>query len=114
MNGTYILDVEGNPQACDDVATWGYWMSQRSNKIIQQTQVGEYFVSTVFLGLDYSFGQLEGPILFESMVFKSTPEARVMADADAWTDIDSRRYATRAEALEGHAQLVRKYEGSPQ
>lgn len=113
MNGTYILDAEGNPQARDDVATWGYWMSQRSNKIIQQTQVGEYWISTIFLGLDHTWDG-SGPILFESMVFKSTPEARVMADADAWTDIDSRGYATRMEALAGHTELVRKYEGSPQ
>ena len=51
-------------------------------------------VSTVWLGIDHSFGG-GTPILFETMVFDPLGES-----------VESRRYCTEAEALEGHAQAV--------
>lgn len=55
-------------------------------------------VSTVFLGMDHSFG--EGPpVLYETMVFP----------AGTVDDRDCRRYRTRAEAVAGHAEMVAKW-----
>jgi hypothetical protein len=50
-------------------------------------------ISTVFLGLDHSFGEGE-PVLFETMTFG-------LGDDDI-----QQRYTTREEAIAGHAQVV--------
>jgi hypothetical protein len=55
-------------------------------------------VSTVFLFLDHGFGT-DGPVLYESMVFP----------LDSYGELDCRRYRTRQEALEGHAELVAEH-----
>jgi hypothetical protein len=52
-------------------------------------------VSTVWLGLDHSFGRAGGPLIFETMTFRH-------GDADPTVY----RYATEAGALAGHAALV--------
>ncbi len=53
-----------------------------------------YCVSTVWLGIDYSF--LEGiPIIFETLVFKND-----------YTEMDIYRYATEKGAKEGHTEAV--------
>lgn len=62
---------------------------------VAYTEVGESYVSTVLLGSDHSFG-FGPPIIFESMVFPDCGECE--------------RYATRVEALEGHAQMVARLE----
>jgi hypothetical protein len=89
MSDKYIL-VDGEPQACDDLMTWGQWFeTHRTERILQQDHIGDVKVSTVFLGLDHSFG--EGPpLLWETMIFGGVH--------DSYTD----RYSTAAEALEGH------------
>lgn len=55
-----------------------------------------HVVSTVWLGLDHSF-RGGPPLIFETMVF---------ADEDSFMDLESDRYSTEAEALEGHARMV--------
>ncbi len=44
------------------------WMSDHKNKVVEQTEIGSVFISTVFLGLDHAWGGGE-PVLFETMVF---------------------------------------------
>jgi len=56
-------------------------------------------VSTVWLGLDHSFGSGGPPIIFESMVFA------VNGEDISGDEIDQVRYATLEEALEGHERL---------
>lgn len=73
-------DLDGKRVAQDDVVTPGgrcLW------------------VSTVWLGLDHSFLTGGPPIIFETMVFEH-------GMADSYMD----RYATEAQALEGHAAIV--------
>lgn len=51
-----------------DLMTWAKWLEDRGNRDVAKTDVGNLWVSTVFLGLDHSFG--EGPpILFETWSF---------------------------------------------
>lgn len=57
-------------------------------------------VSTVWLGVDYSFGLGEHPpLIFETMVFSRAGKIA-----------GCRRYSTEHEALEGHARMVRMVE----
>jgi len=60
------------------------------------TVVGKVNVSTVWLGLDHQWGD-GPPLIFETMVFGGRGK---LADAQ-------QRYATREQALAGHAEMVR-------
>lgn len=75
MSYKYILDGK-TPVAEPDLMKWGEWMQKANRTVRKDTAtvklagqpIGEVRVSTVFLGLDHSFG--EGPpLLFETMVF---------------------------------------------
>lgn len=92
---TYILDDHGNPVEEPDIATWGLWFQDHEEaRRVAADDVGEVRVSTVFLGMDHShFGAV--PLLYETMIFGG--------ENDMWQD----RYATREEALAGHAEAVK-------
>jgi len=53
-------------------------------------------ISTVFLGIDHSFGFGEGPLLFETMVFNGP------------LDGEQDRYSTWDEAEAGHKAMVER------
>ncbi|MGA2609545.1 MAG: hypothetical protein ABSH01_19060 [Terriglobia bacterium] len=90
----YILDAAGNPQEAEDTLQWGRWM-QTAKRHIGEDQIKESRISTVFLGLDHSFGEGE-PVLWETMVFGGP------------LDGEQNRYTSRQLALEGHAEMCRK------
>jgi hypothetical protein len=69
----------------------------RCRRIAQDTTPGGHIVSTVWLGLDHSFG--EGPpLIFETMV--------QLVSGD-W--VDQQRYSTEAEARSGHAEVLARW-----
>jgi hypothetical protein len=101
----FVLDATGEPLAVDDVRAWGMWYESAGvSRIVEQTHVEQYFVSTVFLGIDHQWG--DGlPLLWETMVFDDS-----RAGMDKRLDVDCHRYSSRADALAGHqttVQLVR-------
>ena len=59
------------------------------------------WVSTVWLGLDHGFHGGK-PIIFETMVFDKEGTGE---------DLDQDRYTTEQQAREGHAAMVKKWEG---
>jgi hypothetical protein len=76
MRDKYIL-VGQSAVPCDDLIEWATWFDTADRRVFK-TLVGEYEVSTVFLGLDHNFhrlltGEDSPPILFETMIF---PAAR--------------------------------------
>jgi hypothetical protein len=83
------------------VTTWraSAFLSDPANKIIEQTQLPNCWVSTVFLGLDHGFSD-GAPLVFETMVFPSKDDLH---------ELDCERYSTLAEAKAGHARLIEKY-----
>lgn len=92
------LDENHRVVKCD-LMTWAQWMeSEKGNRVVQQTAVGEVSVSTVFLGLDHGFGGK--PKWFESMVFGGT------------MDGEQERYETWNEAVAGHEKLVARVKES--
>ena len=54
------------------------WL-QTADTRVAETHVGDYWISTVFLGLDHSFHH-GPPVLFETMIFLNTPEAQRRPD----------------------------------
>ena len=84
------LDRQGKPL---DLMEWAAKMEDASYKRIARTTVGEAEVSTVWLGLDHSFGH-GSPLIFETMIFGGPH--------DQWQD----RYSTEAQAEAGHLRVV--------
>lgn len=84
----YKLDENQEPIPVDYVE----WDSASANWVIQQDHIDESFVSTVFLGADLSCGFT--PALFETMIFGGPMDGKQC------------RYATRAEALAGHEEIL--------
>jgi hypothetical protein len=113
----YTLDAAGQPVAADDLSQWAQWL-ETADRTIGLTRVGPLEVSTVFLGVRTvdNFLASDRPVLFETMLFGDEAAiaelaalnpadrsiiARVLGSADF-----QRRYATRAEAEAGHAEVV--------
>lgn len=99
----YVLDDDGRPLPCDDVAAWGEWLERatrdRSRIVAQDTDeatTGTVRVSTVFLGLDHNWSGHGPPILWETMVFGGP--------LDGETD----RYRSRDAALAGHQVMCQR------
>jgi len=101
--GHYTLDAHGNPVPCNDILEWGRWMerSSRDRTRIIASDLDEsdpaktIHVSTVFLGLDHSFGS-GPPVLWETLVFGGL------------LDGEQRRYTSRAAALAGHQEICER------
>jgi len=96
MNDKYILH-EKTPIIEHDLIKWAEWF-ETADRIVKQDKIGNTIISTVFLGLDHSFGGHE-PLLFETMIFN-----RIHDDYQE-------RYSSWDEAEIGHQKallLVRK------
>ena len=102
---TYILDGR-TPVACDDMMLWGDWMNPEGKEPFHRTVRRDSFIigskeycdlSTVFLGIDYNFGERGSPVLFESMVF-----------GGEHLDESMDRYCTWAEAAIGHSKIFQR------
>jgi hypothetical protein len=89
----YVLD--GRNPVPTDLMTWARWF-ETADRHVACDYVGPIYVSTVFLGLDHSWGR-GPPLLFETMVF---------ADDDAH-DLICRRYSTWEQAERGHIVALR-------
>ena len=74
------------PEGVAGLMLWAEKMETK-NRIVAQDQVGNKWISTIFLGIDHGF---DSPLLFETMVFEDD------VAGDMW------RYSTWDEAMEGH------------
>jgi len=73
-------------------------MQVESNRIIKQTEIKELLVSTIFTGIDYSFGSAEKK-LFETIIFGLDEEIH-----PKWQN------ATWNSAIEKHHELIQMIE----
>jgi hypothetical protein len=84
----YYLDENKNAIPTKSAIEWGQRF-KRQDRVVKQSKLpGARYLSTVFLGIDHSYGGNK-PLLFESMLFPGN---------------DLRRYSTWAEALAGHEE----------
>lgn len=85
---------------------WRDAVSEKDAKRVAETTLPNgYWVSTVWLGINHSFGSGR-PLIFETMVFPHNKQDDGGKGVTGWGDVDSDRYSTEAEALEGHARMV--------
>jgi hypothetical protein len=92
MGEHYILDADHNAKPAE-LMEWAKFFEDMSKRRVANDHIGDVRVSTVFLGLDHSFG--EGPpLIFETLIFGGP------LDQEMW------RYSTWDEAVEGHQHAV--------
>ena len=89
----YILEGK-EPKQIDSVLEWGRWFNKNKKHVALTEITDKIKVSTVFLGLDYSFND-SVPILFETMIF-----------GGKHNDYQE-RYATWEQAEAGHKRAVK-------
>jgi hypothetical protein len=109
-SGRYILDGH-IPVPCEDLHAWSRWLdTHRTERVVKQEDVGPFWVSTVFMGLDHDFSEKGPPLLFETMLFKSVRTDFTADDAkralDFLMDAPQLRTSTWELALEQHAEAV--------
>jgi hypothetical protein len=95
MSDKYILDGH-QAVPTDDLIEWARWLETADCHVAQDTPVPGVRVSTIFLGLDHSFGRRTEPLLFETMVFGGR------------LDQERERYSTWEEAEQGHRAMLQK------
>lgn len=98
MSDKYI-EKEGKPVLEPDLMTWARNF-ERADRHVAQDKIGDVRISTVFLGIDHSFGHGH-PLLYETMVFGGP------------LDQEQERYSTREDALAGHAATVERVKAAP-
>jgi len=91
----HIYDRDGMPIS---MAEYSRLLAQPGYQRVAEDQVGPYWISTVWLGVDHGWGRRPVPVIFETMVFAE--------NGKVGHDLEMRRYSTEAEALEGHAETV--------
>jgi len=96
MNNYY--DKQGLPIS---MVEWENLFEDHEYRIVKQEVLENgIFISTVWLGLDHSFGFDDKLKIFETMVFPSEGD---------YNDIDTLRYSSLEEAEKGHKELVKKW-----
>jgi len=93
----YILEGK-KVVGVDDVLVWGKMFNSREDRIVKKTKIGDVEVSTVFLGIDHSFG-VGKPLLFETMIF------------GGGNDGYQERYETWRQAEAGHRKAIKVVQG---
>lgn len=102
MIGYYTL-VGQTPVPCEDLLEWARWFEEGENRrVMYTTMLDTVAVSTVFLGLDHSFGNRGAPMLFESAVIWWDGEIEVLERCSTWEEAERmHRILTRHVARPG-------------
>jgi hypothetical protein len=115
-SGLYILDKKGEAVKTTDLMEWAKWIRDNREKMkIQFSAINNYAISTVFLGIDYSYGLTEKPMVFETMVFIMDLDTE-----DGFREIDSEkefknmptfeRTGDKEDAAKAHKLMVARVE----
>jgi hypothetical protein len=105
VSDKYIL-VNKVPVRCDDLYEWGKWMEKPDARRVNWTaMLGGVSVSTVFLGLDHSWGGGK-PKLFETMVFGG-PLDQLQERCSTWVEAEIQHAVVRKRVWRSQRDLRR-------
>jgi hypothetical protein len=90
---TYVL-VDRKPVNCSNDDAWFMWFADWDNRLVAQTVVRPALISTVFGGIDRSYGRSPQPLVFETHIFGG--------EHDGWEEFSS----SWEEAELVHAEAV--------
>jgi len=79
-----------------------------NNRFDLKTEVGDYIVSTVDLGIDHSFGD-GPPLYYETMIFKKDKDGKIVFGGEF--DYQE-RYTTEEQAKIGHKLAIEYVKGA--
>lgn len=103
MLETYILDADHRPvPAAIGSAEYLAFMGDMSKRRVAETTEGDFWVSTVFLGIDHSFGDAGPPLFFETMVQNTKTTHWAGPDGEEIQE----RCETWGEAIAQHERVV--------
>ena len=108
----YILDKDKKVKRATP-EEWAKWFEHHDkDRIVKQENIGGIRVSTVFLGLDHSFGK-GPPILWETMCFRRNPKEMVingkkMKYRESLDDFSERCSGTYEQAEAMHERMVKR------
>ena len=92
-----LYDRQGNPL---ELLEWGRLLKKEEMRRVRETTLPNgKWISTVWIGLDHSFGP-GPPLIFETMVF-----SKLAGEGG----LDSERYSTEEQAIAGHEAMVEKW-----
>lgn len=77
------------------------------NRFNLKTQVGDYEVSTVDLGLNYQFIEDLPPLYYETMIFIKGDTFEERHSKENPFEYYQQRYTTKAEAIKGHKKAIK-------
>lgn len=81
----YYTLTEREPVPCRNVLDWDKWMQGADRRVALEV-VGACEVSTVFTGLDHSFGMGPRPLVFETLVWHRERGVVFQKDASTWEE----------------------------
>lgn len=90
----WVLDEDENAKPCWDIKKW-VKIIEGNRKVANDVLQDDTIVSTVFLGLDHSFGLGGPPVLWETMIFGGVH--------NEYQD----RYCSKQEAIKGHEKALK-------
>ena len=79
-----------------DLDEWSRLLEDSAYRRVAEDTIGDFWVSTVWLGLDHNFLNYGPFLIYETMTFNKIGEPVG----------DLRRYATEEQALNGHREIV--------
>jgi hypothetical protein len=91
----YATLQNGHPVECSKWHEWAEYMAI-SNRSVVKTTVGQFTVSTVFLGINH--GDKVNPLWFETMIFDE--------HASDFVQHYQERYETCEQAIAGHHAAI--------
>jgi hypothetical protein len=97
MRSIYTLNEKGEPVPIKNL----FEIGDREKFRVSYTRIFGTVISTVFLGVDHNYGKTGKPILWETMIFHN-------GHGDY-----QKRYTSKADAVLGHREAVRKVLFSP-
>lgn len=95
----HYIEIDGKPVSEPDPIKFAAWLIEADRlgtRRVDETAIGDVWISTVFLGLDHRFRPEIPHELYETMIFGGE------------LDLDCHRYATRTEAMGGHMLMVER------
>lgn len=95
----FMLDEHGQPVGVEDVLVWARWFESHDRHVAETWINGAIRVSTVYVGVDHSYGLGGPPILWETMIFGGPHDGY------------QNRYASADAARAGHELAVLIAEG---
>lgn len=90
---------------CPNFIEWAEWFAT-TERTLCKTEIKEFLISTVFLGVDLGYGPNEEPLVFETMIFGETQDTKLL---DSIVELRQTlpyqwRYFSYDDAMAGHVK----------